>query len=453
MPDRTDDPSHDRRSARRAEGGEDRTQAEWAPGPGERAAREERGPGSPERGGSRDEWAPGDAVPGRRTPDAPRAGERLPGEPAPGEHWGRPPGSAGPGREGLTGDDRAPQDGTPPPPPGPAGAAGSARTAPGGGQRHGTERLSPGTEGLGPAADEGFTGSHRAERAAISEEDRMPENGLGAPSPGETSQRERSTTESAAPDAWPAAPGSPQSAGGATGAGGAPARGAEAAPGGTAASDAAIAFGGTPAPDQATASGDSYGQGGEGSPVSGGSYGQGTEGSPVSGGSYGQSGEGSPVSGGSYGQGGEGSPVSGGSNGHGAEGSPVPGGTAEAGGTPAPGVSPDQSRAAAPAPGGTSGPASAEAAPLMAREEAEEWEQRMRHVVGGFVDEPRAAVEEADRALEEIAARFSEAVTRRRRTLRMSWEGGEERGTGADTEQLRLALRDYRELAGRLLHG
>ncbi|MEV6938263.1 hypothetical protein AB0N19_28505, partial [Streptomyces sp. NPDC051132] len=61
MPDRTDDPSHDRRSARRAEGGEDRTQAEWAPGPGERAAREERGPGSPERGGSRDEWAP---VPG-----------------------------------------------------------------------------------------------------------------------------------------------------------------------------------------------------------------------------------------------------------------------------------------------------------------------------------------------------------------------------------------------------
>ncbi|MFI0192358.1 hypothetical protein ACH4PW_33065 [Streptomyces sp. NPDC017082] len=441
MPDRTDDPSHDRRSARRAEGGEDRTQAEWAPGPGERAAREERGPGSPERGGSRDEWAPGDAVPGRRTPDAPRAGERLPGEPAPGEHWGRPPGSAGPGREGLTGDDRAPQDGTPPPPPGPAGAAGSARTAPGGGQRHGTERLSPGTEGLGPAADEGFTGSHRAERAAISEEDRMPENGLGAPSPGETSQRERSTTESTAPDAWPAAPGSPQSAGGATGPGGAPARGAEAAPGGTpaagraqgygegsasgggfgphgtsasggtAASDAAIAFGGTPAPDQATASGDSYGQGGEGSPVSGGSYG------------------------------------------HGAEGSPVPGGTAEAGGTPAPGVSPDQSRAAAPAPGGTTGPASAEAAPLMAREEAEEWEQRMRHVVGGFVDEPRAAVEEADRALEEIAARFSEAVTRRRRTLRMSWEGGEERGTGADTEQLRLALRDYRELAGRLLHG
>jgi hypothetical protein len=69
------------------------------------------------------------------------------------------------------------------------------------------------------------------------------------------------------------------------------------------------------------------------------------------------------------------------------------------------------------------------------------------------VDEPRAAVEEADRELEEIAVRFNEAVTRRRRTLRMSWQGEEDRPTReSDTEQLRLALRDYRELAGRLLH-
>ncbi|MEU0256662.1 hypothetical protein ABZ299_30245 [Streptomyces sp. NPDC006184] len=94
-------------------------------------------------------------------------------------------------------------------------------------------------------------------------------------------------------------------------------------------------------------------------------------------------------------------------------------------------------------------------APLLPHDEADRWEQRMREVVAGFVDEPKAAVEEADRALEEIAARFTEAVTKRRRTLRTSWEGGEDRGpeAGSDTEQLRLALRDYRELAGRLLHG
>ncbi|MEU0332917.1 hypothetical protein [Streptomyces sp. NPDC006193] len=93
--------------------------------------------------------------------------------------------------------------------------------------------------------------------------------------------------------------------------------------------------------------------------------------------------------------------------------------------------------------------------PLLPHEEAERWERLMREVAAGFVDEPRKAVEEADRALEEIAVRFSEAVTRRRRALRGSWEdaGDDGLGAGSDTERLRLALRDYRELAGRLLHG
>ncbi|MEU2714849.1 hypothetical protein [Streptomyces sp. NPDC007205] len=93
-------------------------------------------------------------------------------------------------------------------------------------------------------------------------------------------------------------------------------------------------------------------------------------------------------------------------------------------------------------------------APLLPHEETDRWEQRMRQLAVGFVDEPRGAVEEADRALEEIVARFGEAVNRRRRTLRRSWEASEDRGPGTDTdtEQLRLALRDYRELAGRLLH-
>jgi hypothetical protein len=81
---------------------------------------------------------------------------------------------------------------------------------------------------------------------------------------------------------------------------------------------------------------------------------------------------------------------------------------------------------------------------------------RLQHAVAGFVDGPRAAVEEADQVLEEIAARFTEAVAERRRTLRHSWqsvEGGESRSvSSADTEQLRLALKDYRELAERLLH-
>ncbi|MEU2773197.1 hypothetical protein ABZ646_09725 [Streptomyces sp. NPDC007162] len=90
---------------------------------------------------------------------------------------------------------------------------------------------------------------------------------------------------------------------------------------------------------------------------------------------------------------------------------------------------------------------------LMPNEECGQLEQRLRHAVAGFVDEPRAAVEEADRAVEELTARFTDAIDRRRRTLRGSWQsaGGDQPGT-ADTEQLRLALRDYRELADRLLH-
>ncbi|MFD8234632.1 hypothetical protein ACFV20_22500 [Streptomyces sp. NPDC059696] len=93
---------------------------------------------------------------------------------------------------------------------------------------------------------------------------------------------------------------------------------------------------------------------------------------------------------------------------------------------------------------------------LLAHEECDKFGGQLQHAVAGFVDGPRAAVEEADHVLEEIAARFTEAVTERRRSLRHSWqsvEGGESRSvSSADTEQLRLALKDYRELAERLLH-
>ncbi|MFJ5773120.1 hypothetical protein [Streptomyces sp. NPDC093094] len=99
------------------------------------------------------------------------------------------------------------------------------------------------------------------------------------------------------------------------------------------------------------------------------------------------------------------------------------------------------------------GQAGGTTAPLLASEDRDRLGQRLRHAVAEFVDGPRHAVEEADRTLEEIAARFTDAVTRRRRTLRSSWQSGDAPGAGADdTERLRLALRDYRELAEILLH-
>lgn len=93
---------------------------------------------------------------------------------------------------------------------------------------------------------------------------------------------------------------------------------------------------------------------------------------------------------------------------------------------------------------------------LLPHDECDKLSTRLQHAVAGFVDEPRSAVEEADHVLEEVANRFTEAVKQRRRTLRNSWQtgdGGRDKGVGVgDTEQLRLALRDYRELTERLLH-
>jgi len=86
---------------------------------------------------------------------------------------------------------------------------------------------------------------------------------------------------------------------------------------------------------------------------------------------------------------------------------------------------------------------------LMSHDESDKWTLRLQHAVAGFVDGPRESLEEADQVLEEVTARFTDVVTQRRRTLRTSWQTtGDEK---ADTEQLRLALRDYRELAERLL--
>ncbi|MGX9890909.1 hypothetical protein [Streptomyces sp. NPDC002276] len=87
---------------------------------------------------------------------------------------------------------------------------------------------------------------------------------------------------------------------------------------------------------------------------------------------------------------------------------------------------------------------------LLPHDESDKFNLRLQHAVTGFVDEPRAAVEEAAHVLEDVAGRLAEAVTKRRDSLHSSWESA---GSGDnDTEQLRLALRDYRELTERLLH-
>lgn len=110
----------------------------------------------------------------------------------------------------------------------------------------------------------------------------------------------------------------------------------------------------------------------------------------------------------------------------------------------------------APRTAGAAGTAGAEGSHrnrLLPHDESDKLQLQLQHAVAGFVDEPRHAVEEADHVMEEVASRVTDALTQRRRTLRTSWQDGEDKqGNSGDTEQLRLALRDYRELADRLLH-
>ncbi|MFF7209139.1 hypothetical protein ACFZAU_01220 [Streptomyces sp. NPDC008238] len=76
--------------------------------------------------------------------------------------------------------------------------------------------------------------------------------------------------------------------------------------------------------------------------------------------------------------------------------------------------------------------------------------QRLQHAVGGFVDEPRHAVEEADEVLGEATERLIGELRGRREELRTGWRA--DGHDGGDTEKLRVALQGYRDLVDRVLH-
>ncbi|MEU9101385.1 hypothetical protein [Streptomyces sp. NPDC048361] len=81
-------------------------------------------------------------------------------------------------------------------------------------------------------------------------------------------------------------------------------------------------------------------------------------------------------------------------------------------------------------------------------DERDKLQLRLQRAVGGFVDEPRAAVEEAATAVDELTEHLIETLGHRRGALRASWQ---DTSGGAATEDLRMALREYRQLAERLL--
>lgn len=87
--------------------------------------------------------------------------------------------------------------------------------------------------------------------------------------------------------------------------------------------------------------------------------------------------------------------------------------------------------------------------PVLPTPEHDKLTHRLRHAISGFVDAPRGSVEEADALLEEVSTQLVDLLHERRRTLRAAWHDGG--GGAAETEELRLAMRGYRNVLERLL--
>jgi hypothetical protein len=87
------------------------------------------------------------------------------------------------------------------------------------------------------------------------------------------------------------------------------------------------------------------------------------------------------------------------------------------------------------------------ATPLFSSDETKGLRARWDTVQGGFVDEPRHAVEEADALVVAATKRLAEMFAAERAALEGQWD----RQETVSTEDLRLALRRYRSFFGRLL--
>ncbi|MGY0062232.1 hypothetical protein ACWY4P_37805 [Streptomyces sp. LZ34] len=88
--------------------------------------------------------------------------------------------------------------------------------------------------------------------------------------------------------------------------------------------------------------------------------------------------------------------------------------------------------------------------PVLPPSEHDELAHRLRHATSGFVDAPRGAVEEADLLLDELSGRLTDLLADRRRALRDAWH--EDESGSVRTEELRLAMRGYRNVLERLLN-
>jgi hypothetical protein len=85
--------------------------------------------------------------------------------------------------------------------------------------------------------------------------------------------------------------------------------------------------------------------------------------------------------------------------------------------------------------------------PLLPTDAAQDLRARWDQVQTGFVDEPRAAVKQADELVAMAMKRLAESFSQERTAMERQWD----RGDQVSTEDLRIALRKYRSFFQRLL--
>jgi hypothetical protein len=84
---------------------------------------------------------------------------------------------------------------------------------------------------------------------------------------------------------------------------------------------------------------------------------------------------------------------------------------------------------------------------LFAEQQIADLRRRWDEIQAAFIDEPRAAVEKADKLVAEAISQLTEAFGRTRAQLDGQWH----RGDAVSTEDLRQALRHYRSFFARVL--
>jgi len=92
-------------------------------------------------------------------------------------------------------------------------------------------------------------------------------------------------------------------------------------------------------------------------------------------------------------------------------------------------------------------PNAASSAALLSREESEHFRTRWNEIQGKFVDEPRAAVQQADTLVTEVIAQITQMFANEHGSLESQWK----QGNDVSTEDLRKALQRYRSFFNRLV--